>query len=132
MKQLIRDFQIDLIMGNKTNPIIELFDNIWGKLTVVEVNVYHNNGGEFIFYDTNNMWVFFIDADTGKFFANYDNYWNIIVTKFNLRYSLIKIYTNLLVENELGKSLPKVGYRKESILGKLDRALETVLKNKAR
>ena len=44
MKEITRDLQIDLILNN-TNPIIDTFNGIWNSLSVIETNVYHEEGG---------------------------------------------------------------------------------------
>ena len=94
MIQIVRNIQIDLIMDNP-NPIIDTFNGIWTSLSVIEVDVYHSNGGEFVFYDIENKWIFFLDNKDKFFWCKEDRYWEIMMSKFNIDYLcriLIKLH----------------------------------------
>lgn len=106
MTDSIRDIQIDLIMDNK-NPIIDMFNGIWDNLSIVEVDVYHNKGGEFIYYNKDNKWIFFRDDKKKKFWCNYTRYWLIFQSNFNHNNIDIQGITKLLVENALNSSISK-------------------------
>ena len=77
MNQIVRNLQIDLIMDNP-NPIIDTFNGIWNSLSVIETNVYHEKGGEFIYFNSNKEWVFFQDNKNGLFWCNYQRYWSFL------------------------------------------------------
>lgn len=107
MTHLIRDIQIDLILGN-TNPIIDFFNAIWSDLSVCETYVYHNNGGEIIYYNSRKEWIFYRDDKNDKFWCSYDRYWREIKLEFDLEYGEIKIITKLLVENALDVNVANI------------------------
>lgn len=108
MDDIIRNIQIDLIMDNP-NPIIKTFNNIWNELSICETNVYTNIGGEFIYYNKNNKWVFFFREDKyGEFLCNYYRYWSIFKYEHGLSYDILKDITKLLVENKLNNSLQSI------------------------
>lgn len=100
LDQIIRNIQIDLILGNP-NSIIDTFNDIWEGLSVCEIEVYHNDGGELIYYNKNKEWVFFQDNKSEKFWCHYSRYWSIFEDKYGLTYNDVQIVTKLLVENVL-------------------------------
>ena len=104
MNQFIRDIQIDLIMDNP-NPIIESFNGIWKYLSVIEIDVYHNNGGEFIYYNSNKEWVFFRDDKNEKFWCHYGRFWAFFESKTNLNYYEIRDLTKILIEDALNNNI---------------------------
>ena len=104
--KIIRQLQIDLI-NDTYNPIIEWFNELWSKLSVIETNVYHNSGGENIYYmviDGKKQWIFFQDINSGEFWCDYNIYWRILEDRFNFEYDDVRAITNLLIENALNKS----------------------------
>lgn len=110
MNQLIRDLQIDLILDNP-NPIIDTFNGIWNDLSVIESNVYHERGGEFIYYDSNKEWIFYQDDKNDNFWCHYDRYWSIFVFKVNINHTYIPLITKFLVEKALNNRIATPDYR---------------------
>lgn len=104
MEQIARDIQIDLIMDNP-NSITETFNDICKDLSVIEVNVYHNNGGEFIYYNKDKKWIFFRDDKNDRFWCHYDRYWKIFLSKFNINYTDVRLLTIILVEKTLNNTI---------------------------
>ena len=104
---ITRQLNIDLITSDH-NPIIEWFNDLWTHLYVIETNVYHNDGGEIIYFinDDEKDWIFFQDNKNDKFWCDYDTYWSILESKFNLIYTEIQDITKVLVENALNNSAP--------------------------
>ena len=101
--------KIDIITETY-NPIIEWFDVLWSKLHVIETDVYHNNGGEIIYYINGDggfrEYIFYID-DVNKFFwCNLNNFWNILKNTFGFIYAEIQDITEFLVERALGRDIP--------------------------
>lgn len=104
MNQFTRDIQIDLIMGNK-NPIVDTFDDVWEDLRVIELDVYHTDGGEFIYYNSKKEWIFFRDDKNEKFWCHFERYWRIFEDMFKLEYKEIRGLTKILVENALSNTI---------------------------
>ena len=103
-----RQLKIDLVTGDH-NPITECFVEIWSKLHVLKTNVFHNNGGELIYYentDSGKQWVFIEDIKNEQFYCNYEYYWSILSTRFDLEYFEIQTITKLMVENILNNTIP--------------------------
>ena len=96
----LRSVQIDLVTDTP-NDIVTWFEDLWSELHMVNVNVYGNSGREFILYtiDGENIPLFYIN--TGEFWCDFKNYWNIMETRFNLDYAEISNITKLLVERTI-------------------------------
>ena len=102
-RDLLRKLNIDLITGDH-NPIIKTFEDIWSHLYVIEIDVYHKNGGELIFYiinDDKRKFIFYRDGGNASFWSSYINYWQIFEYRFNLRSSEIQTITMFLIEQAL-------------------------------
>ena len=98
-----RQLKIDLITDTP-NDIIVWFNELWLQILVIETNVYHNNGGEIIYYindNHNKQWIFFREDITNQFWCNYNYYWRILDNKYDIKYSDIQCVTKVLVENVL-------------------------------
>lgn len=103
INSLVRQLQIDMI-ADEVNPILEFFNDLLSKLNIIETNVYHNNGGEIIYYiiESNvKIPIFFQDAKNNIFWCNYNHYWLIIESKFVLNYDDVQCITKYLVESVL-------------------------------
>ena len=105
-KHLVRQLSIDLITDTP-NSIIEWFDALWNKLTIVEINVYHKKGGELVYYIDGQpkIPIFYQDDENNRFWCNHHSYWLILKSDFNLNYYDIQGITKLLVENALISSV---------------------------
>ena len=99
----IRDIKIDLLMGNK-NPIVDLFREITDGLSIINCDVYNEEGLEFI-YHKDGQWIFYQDAKNGKFWAHYKRYWALLESYFDLEYREIQYITKLLVEEALKREV---------------------------
>jgi hypothetical protein len=100
----IRDIKIDLVMGNK-NPIVDLFREITDGLNIIKCDVYNNDGSEFIYYNREVKWIFYQDVKNEEFWCDYNRYWEIFKSEFNLKYEEIEAITKLLVEEALNREL---------------------------
>ena len=100
----IRDIKIDLVMGNK-NPIVDLFREITDGLNIIKCDVYNNDGSEFIYYNREVKWIFYQDVKNEEFWCDYNRYWEIFKSEFNLKYEEIAAITKLLVEEALKREL---------------------------
>ena len=100
----VRDIKIDLLMGNK-NPIVDLFNEITKDLQIINCEVYNDDGLEFIYYNKENEWIFYQDAKNGEFWTDYNRYWEIFKSEFNLKYEEIEAITKLLVEEALKREV---------------------------
>jgi len=100
----IRDIKIDLVMGNK-NPIVDLFREITDGLNIIKCDVYNNDGTEFIYYNREVKWIFYQDVKNEEFWCDYNRYWEIFKSEFNLKYEEIAAITKLLVEEALKREL---------------------------
>lgn len=105
---LERSIQIDLLL-DRPNKINVWFDSILDTLYSLEANVYHENGGEFIYYRINSLnakeWVFYHNTKNDKFLCNCANYWIIFKQEFNVRYFKIQTFTKILVDNALNTNI---------------------------
>lgn len=101
----VRRLQIDMI-ADTPNPIIEWFDDLWNKLTVIHMNVYHTKGGEYIYYlndGYDNQWIFYRDDNTNVFYCNWFEVWRVLGTRFSLDYNdEVPVVVQMLIENKLG------------------------------
>ena len=125
---IVRQLNIDIITDTP-NPIVEWFNDIWSRLYIIETNVFHKNGKEFIYYiiddDKKRGFFFFQDNKNDKFWCDYDKYWSVLTSKFSLNYHDIQMVTKLLVENALNNSVATPPPRK----GYFARLVENVLNN---
>lgn len=69
----VRQVQIDLITGNP-NVYIERFMGLCENLSIINDDIYHTNGGEYIYYSQTEEWVFYQDQYKDRFWYNY-YYW---------------------------------------------------------
>jgi hypothetical protein len=88
------------------NSIMEWFNDLWYQLSIVEINVYHENGGEFIYYLTN-------DYNQTKqiiFFQDNKNtiYWQVLKSKIKGNYISVRHVSKFLIENALSIDIPVV------------------------
>ena len=106
----IRDIKIDLLMGNQ-NPIVDLFREITDGLNIIKCDVYNNDGSEFIYYNREVKWIFYQDVKNEEFWCDYNRYWEIFKSEFNLKYEEIEAITKLLVEEALNRELSTSYFR---------------------
>jgi hypothetical protein len=102
MKEL-RDIKLDLLMG-KENPIVNLFNQITKDLKIINCEVYHKDGLEFI-YHKDGEWIFYQNCKNEKFWTHYYRYWEILESEFSLEYEEIQAITKLLVEEALKREV---------------------------
>jgi hypothetical protein len=112
----VRDIKIDLVMGNK-NPIVDLFREITDGLSIINCDVYNEEGLEFI-YHKDGEWIFYQDSKNEKFWVHYYKYWSIFESNFGLKYEEIQAITKYLVEEALKRevSKPKVLHQSKNLL----------------
>lgn len=107
---IARQIQIDMITDSP-NGIVNHFNKIWENLSVVEMDVYHSKGGEFIYYTQGStrkpkQWIFYLDDKNQILWCNYGWYWVDFEGKFNLTYDDIQALTQIMLENAILKSIP--------------------------
>lgn len=100
----VRKIQIDLI-ADVPNSIVEWFDELWSRLSIVETNVYHHRGGEIVYYLTHqdehfNRWVFYQDNADDKLWCSYNRFWRIIERDFPT-YDDVQAVTKFLIERAI-------------------------------
>lgn len=122
---IIRQLTIDLVTDS-SNPIIESFDVLWEKLLVVECDVFHDVGGEYIYYTNKGgvkHAVFFLDTNTSNLLCDSD-YWLKLEYQFMISHNRVSHVIELLVKSKLDNiSIPLNAYK--CIHGRV----EIVLKN---
>ena len=91
-------------MGNQ-NPIVDLFREITDGLNIIKCDVYNNDGSEFIYYNREVKWIFYQDVKNEEFWCDYNRYWEIFKSEFNLKYEEIGAITKLLVEEALKREV---------------------------
>ena len=104
---VVRQLQIDMITDTP-NPIIDWFNDLWSNLHVVQANVYHDRGNEFIYYKIKHdmvLVIFYQDKKSYLFTGHYKYYWSILQDKFKLKYPDVQEVTKLLVESVMGTSI---------------------------
>ena len=100
---IVRQLNIDLIT-DEPNPLLNWFNSIWSQLNIIETDVYHNDGGELIYYkifDNVEKMIFYQDNKNDIFWCSYDNYWSILENMLIRDYYIIHDITKLLVDNAL-------------------------------
>ena len=102
MKEL-RDIKLDLLMG-KQNPIVNLFNQITKDIKIINCEVYHKEGIEFIYF-SGDKWIFYQDCNNEEFWCNYDIYWSLFESNFDLEYLEIQAITKYLVEETLKRDV---------------------------
>ena len=102
MKEL-RDIKLDLLMG-KENQIVNLFNQITKDIKIINTNVYHDQGLEFIYF-SGDQWIFYQDFDNEEFWCNYERYWSFFETNLGLEYGDIQEVTKYLVEEALKREV---------------------------
>ena len=102
MKEL-RDIKLDLLMGNQ-NPIVDLFNQITKDIKIINCEVYHKEGIEFIYF-SGDKWIFYQDCNNEEFWCNYDIYWSLFESNFDLEYDDIQEVTKFLVEEALKREV---------------------------
>lgn len=117
----IRDIKLDLLMGNQ-NPIVNLFNQITKDIKIINTNVYHDQGLEFIYF-SGDQWIFYQDFDNEEFWCNYERYWSFFETNLGLEYGDIQEVTKYLVEEALKREVDtpnemlfKISYKVEEAL----------------
>ena len=107
MKEL-RDIKLDLLMGNQ-NPIVDLFNKITDGIKIINTNVYHKDGLEFIYFVENSQkeveWIFYQDYKNEEFWCNNVRYWSLFESNFDLEYEEIQSITKYLVEEALKREV---------------------------
>ncbi len=105
---ILRKLKIDLIT-DAPNSIVEWFNDIWKNLHVVQANVYHDMGGEYIYYLDDNIgsrkYIFFYDENGGIFYSSSRRYHEILESKLDTIYREYQSITKLLVENAIEKKI---------------------------
>jgi hypothetical protein len=84
-------------------------------LQIINCDVYNKDGLEFIYfvptksaehyYNKENEWIFYQDVKNGEFWCDYNRYWEIFKSEFNLKYEEIEAITKLLVEEALKREV---------------------------
>ena len=93
-------------MGNQ-NPIVDLFNEITKDLQIINCDVYNKDGLEFIYYNREKKWIFYQDVKNEEFWCDYNRYWEIFKSEFNLKYEEIGAITKFLVEEALKREVGK-------------------------
>ena len=123
-----RRINIDLIT-DAPNPTIEWFNGIWEQLSTFEIDVYHYDGSEVIYYINGEkpQWIFYQDNKWGRFWCNLSIYWLPLASKFDLNYEEIQVITKLLVENALNNkiTLQEITFTRD--LSVVDNALNNLI-----
>ena len=99
----IRDIKLDLLMG-KQNPIVNLFNQITKDIKIINCEVYHKEGIEFIYF-SGDQWIFYQDCQDGEFWCNYTRYWSLFESNLKLEYGEIQAITKYLVEEALKREV---------------------------
>lgn len=94
---LTRQIKIDLITDTP-NAIVSWFEDLCSNIRVIETDIYHIYGGEYIYYTIDKEILFYRNDRLGAFSCSNDLYWNILSSEFNIKYDNIEEITKLLIE----------------------------------
>ena len=104
----VRNIKLDLLMGNQ-NPIVDLFNKITDGIRIINCDVYHKDGLEFIYFVENSQketeWIFYQDVKNEEFWCNNGRYWSLFESNFDLEYEEIQSITKYLVEEALKREV---------------------------
>lgn len=105
---LLRQLQIAVITDT-SHPIIDWFNAICMDMYALEANVYHQDGGEIIYYHQYpgniKRIMFFRNDDRDVFWCDFERYWNIIQVEFGITYSVAQDITKILLDSSLGSDV---------------------------
>jgi hypothetical protein len=104
---ITRSMRIDMITGTK-NPFIEYFDIIWSELSVVDGDIYHQNGGEYIYYINGKTkeFVFYIDMSGQYRMWCSQKYYTRMGEKFVMAQGSVAKYTQALTSLKINTDSP--------------------------
>ncbi len=103
---IIRLLKIDLITG-EPNPIIDCFNEWWSGLIVIETDVYHDQGGEFIYYyniipehprGATKQVMFYRDDNNHSFWCYY-TFWNAMRKAIQSKHERVSAPSIEVLEN---------------------------------
>jgi len=104
MNQTIRDIKLDRTLG-VINEVDRKFQEIWDDIKVINCDVYNRDGQEYIYYNSNNKWIFYQDSKNGHFWCHYDRHWNVFALLNVGGYKDIQYFTKYMVEEALNKEV---------------------------
>jgi len=98
---VLRSTQIQMILGG-SNPLIDWFRSFLSKLYVIEIDTYHTQGGEYIFYilttEGHKQWVFLYDKYANEFWFNYV-FFEPILSLYNVKNNSYNMAIKLMVDD---------------------------------
>lgn len=100
-ESIVRQIKIDLITGT-SNYVINWFDKLWSEIHIIEMDVFHTNGGEFIYYkkeDGINTAIFFVDMKNNSLWCNSKLYWCCLENMIGHHFYTIRDITEVLIQN---------------------------------
>jgi hypothetical protein len=102
---VIRQLKIDTITDTP-NQILDWFNDLWNQMSIVEVDVFHKNGGELIYYinvDDQRKAIFLYDNQNERIWCHDELYWNylnnVIGRENYINHIIIQYITEYLLEN---------------------------------
>ena len=104
VSSIIRQIKIDMIT-EYPNKILQYFDNLWMQLDVIETNVFHSYGGEYIYYLVNDDgvmdWIFFCNKNDDELWCNYKSYTRLFFVNFGLMQEEVEHITVFLLKGKI-------------------------------
>lgn len=98
---VVRQLKIAMITDTPS-PIIDWFIDYCSDIHVIEENVYHQAGGEFIYYRKFphgiKRVIFFLDKTNMKFWCDNDLYWDVMQAKFMIPHQDAQYVTRFLID----------------------------------
>jgi hypothetical protein len=82
---------------------VEWFNTTWDKLSIIETDVYHDLGGEFVYYisyGSNKQWVFLRDDRRDSFFCE-KTLWNRFRSIADMDYNEAQCIMKILIDSAL-------------------------------
>ena len=108
-----RTVQIDIILDN-TNELIEWFDQLWDGMMVKEINAFHFDGGEYIYYklgeNNRENVLFFRDDKNLKFWYKENPICYDLGCDFGLYNDEIMSVLKVLIDNKLKSDIGYSSY----------------------
>lgn len=104
VSQHYRQVQLDRVLG-LPNEMDILFYSIWNDLKVLNTDVHNQDGGEFIYYNSDIFPIFYQDSKNDEYWCDSDEYWEIFKSKFSMEYYEIQSFTWYMVTEALKKEV---------------------------
>lgn len=126
INNIIRELKIDHIIGNY-NDVLIWVEHLQNTTKKLECNVFHDNGGEIIYYIDDKNWILYFDEKSDVIWCNDLNFWNKLESMFTdlIYYDILEL-SEYLIELAFDISI-KCPIKSISLV---DESIENIIKQK--